>query len=102
MEKLDRYREFRLCCGVRKNRRSQQVQLSQVFVEPFGETRNAFIVRSRECRFMLELEIVEGGGGQQEGAAGPRGGDVLLHHLPGHCLQACDHTLPSQLLPLLY
>merc|ERR1711997_1445837 len=66
LEKLDRYREFRLCCGVRKNRRSQQVQLSQVFVEPFGETRNAFIVRSRECRFMLELEIVEGGGGQQE------------------------------------
>ena len=33
-------------------------------MEPFGETRNAFIVRSRECRFMLELEIVEGGGGQ--------------------------------------
>merc|ERR1711997_864276 len=66
LEKLDRYREFRLCCGVRKNRKSHQVELSQVFVEPFGETRNAFIVRSRECRFMLELEIVEGGGGQQE------------------------------------
>ena len=66
LEKLDRYREFRLCCGVRKNRKSQQVKLSQVFIEPFGETRNGFIVRSRECRFMLEIEIVEGGSGQQE------------------------------------
>ena len=66
LEKLDRYREFRLCCGVRKNRKSHQVKLAQVFIEPFGETRNGFIVRSRECRFMLEMEIVEGGGSQQE------------------------------------
>jgi len=60
LEKLDRYREFRLCCGVRKNRKSQQLKLAQVFIEPFGETRDGFVVRSRECRFMLELEIVEG------------------------------------------
>ena len=60
LEKLDRYREFRLCCGVRKNRKSQQIKLEQVFIEPFGETRDGFVVRSRECRFMLELEMVEG------------------------------------------
>ena len=40
--------------------------MAQVFIEPFGETRNGFVVRSRECRFMLEMEIVEGGSGQQE------------------------------------
>ena len=66
LEKLDRYREFRLCCGVRKNRKSPQVRLAHVFIEPFGEARNGFVVRSRECRFMLEMEIVEGGSGQQE------------------------------------
>merc|ERR1712038_165710 len=54
LEKLDRYREFRLCCGVRKNRKSQQIKLAQVFIEPFGETRDGFVVRSRECRFKFQ------------------------------------------------
>jgi len=56
LHKLDRYREFRLCCGVRKNRKCPQIRPGSVFVEPFGDSRSNFVVRARECIFMLELE----------------------------------------------
>ena len=58
LHKLDRYREFRLCCGVRKNRKCPQMRPGSVFVEPFGDTRSNFVVRARECAFMLELENI--------------------------------------------
>ena len=41
------------------------------------------------------------GGCQQEGANRIRRGDILLHHLPGHCVQAGDHSVRPQLLHLL-
>jgi len=74
LHKLDRYREFRLCCGIRKNRKTSTLRLGSVFVEPFGDSRTGYVVRSRDCRFMLELESSNHTGpesGERDSGGGP-------------------------------
>ena len=45
---------FRLCGGSEK---STGLSVDDVFIEPFGESRDGHIVvRSRKCEFMLEME----------------------------------------------
>lgn len=55
LNKLEQFSEgFRLCAGLDN---AMGLSIGEVFVEPFGETRDGFIVvRSRKCEFMLELE----------------------------------------------
>ena len=65
--------------------------MAQVYIEPFGETRAGFVVRSRECRFMLEMEMVEAGvaGGHEQ---------KELSTVPDNCRQC--KTMESKLAEL--
>ncbi len=56
LAKLESYEAgFRLCSGI-DNSSNRAVAMDEVFVEPFGESRDLVIIRSRKCEFMLDLE----------------------------------------------
>ena len=55
LEKLENFHQgFRLCAGLEV---STGLDVQNVFIEPFGESRDEFvIIRSRKCEYLLELE----------------------------------------------